>query len=140
MRILSECSSNFFFVELRSKAGHGLLILRFLDHTQRRTTLGRTHLDEWSARPRGLYLTTRNTQTDKHPCPRLYATYILSKREDADLRLSFQNIDIKYQTTRRHIPQVSNWRVNQCENSRTAFHRPVLSIYIVFFMRHCGQL
>ena len=32
-----------------------------LDHTQRRTTLGRTPLDEWSARRRGLYLTTHNT-------------------------------------------------------------------------------
>ena len=30
----------------------------FLDHTQRRTTVGRTLLDEWSARRRDLYLTT----------------------------------------------------------------------------------
>ena len=71
--------------------------LRFLDHTQRRTTVGRTPLDEWSARRRDLYLTTYNTHnrqtsigllwtsdqlvaetstwqhttltTDKHPCP-----------------------------------------------------------------------
>ena len=35
--------------------------LRFLDHTQRRTTVGRTPLDEWSARRRDLYLTTHNT-------------------------------------------------------------------------------
>jgi len=34
--------------------------MRFLDHTQRRTTVGRTHLDEWSARHRDLYLTTHN--------------------------------------------------------------------------------
>jgi hypothetical protein len=34
---------------------------RFLDHTQRRTTVGRTPLDEWSARRRDLYLTTHNT-------------------------------------------------------------------------------
>jgi hypothetical protein len=33
----------------------------FLDHTQRRTTVGRTPLDEWSARCRDLYLTTHNT-------------------------------------------------------------------------------
>jgi hypothetical protein len=33
---------------------------RFLDHTQRRTTVGRTRLDEWSARHRDLYLTTHN--------------------------------------------------------------------------------
>ena len=35
--------------------------LGFLDHTQRRTTVGRTPLDEWSARRRDLYLTTHNT-------------------------------------------------------------------------------
>ena len=33
----------------------------FLDHTQRRTTVGRTPLDEWSARRRDLYLKTHNT-------------------------------------------------------------------------------
>jgi len=33
----------------------------FLDHTQRRTTVGRTPLDEWSARRRDLCLTTHNT-------------------------------------------------------------------------------
>jgi len=32
----------------------------FLYHTQRRTTVGRTPLDEWSARRRGLYLATHN--------------------------------------------------------------------------------
>jgi len=41
---------------------------KFLDHTQRRTTVGRTPLDEWSARRRDLYLTTLTT--DKYPCIR----------------------------------------------------------------------
>ena len=36
--------------------------LRFLDHTQRRTTVGRTPLDEWSACRGDLYLTTHNTR------------------------------------------------------------------------------
>jgi hypothetical protein len=35
---------------------------RFLDHTQRRITTGRTPLDEWSVRRRNLYLTTHNTR------------------------------------------------------------------------------
>jgi len=43
----------------------------FFDHTHTKTR-GRTPLDEWSARRRGLYL-YRATQhiitTDKHPCP-----------------------------------------------------------------------
>jgi len=44
--------------------------LRFLDHTQRRTTVGRTPLDAWSVRRRDLYLTTHNTHNNRHPCPR----------------------------------------------------------------------
>jgi hypothetical protein len=42
----------------------------FLDHTQRRTTFGRTPLDERSARRRELYLTTHDThnrQISMHP-------------------------------------------------------------------------
>ena len=35
--------------------------LMFLDHTQRRSTVGKTPLDEWSARRRDLYLTTHDT-------------------------------------------------------------------------------
>ena len=45
---------------------------RFIDHTQRPTTVGRTHLDEWSARRTDLYLTTHNThnrQTSMLPPP-----------------------------------------------------------------------
>ena len=37
------------------------LFLMFLDHTQRRTTVGRTSLDEWSARRRDLFLIILNT-------------------------------------------------------------------------------
>jgi len=43
---------------------------RILDHTQRHTTVGRTPLDEWSARRRFLYLTTHithNRQTSMTP-------------------------------------------------------------------------
>ena len=39
------------------------------DHTERHTTVGRTPLDEGSARRRDLYLTTHNTH-NRHPCPR----------------------------------------------------------------------
>ena len=42
---------------------------RFLDHTQRRTTVGRTPLDEWSARRRDLYLTTHNTHNRQTSMP-----------------------------------------------------------------------
>ena len=43
----------------------------FLDHTQRRSTVGRTPLDEWSARHRDLYLTTHNTHNRHTSMPPL---------------------------------------------------------------------
>ena len=43
--------------------------LRFLDHTQRHTTVGRTPLDEWSARRRDLYLITHNTHNRQTSMP-----------------------------------------------------------------------
>ena len=43
--------------------------LRFLNHTQRRITVGRTPLDEWSARRRDLYLTTHNTHNRQTSTP-----------------------------------------------------------------------
>ena len=52
--------------------GLGLLIhggLFFLDHTQRHTTVGRTPLDEWSARRRDLYLTSHNTHNRQASIP-----------------------------------------------------------------------
>jgi hypothetical protein len=61
---------------------------RFLDHTQRRTTVGRTPLDEWSARRRDLYLTTHNTHNRQtYMPPGGIRTHILSRREAVDLRL-----------------------------------------------------
>ena len=45
------------------------LFLMFLDHTQRRTTVDRTPLDEWSARRRDLYLTTHNTHNRQISMP-----------------------------------------------------------------------
>jgi hypothetical protein len=44
------------------------LFLRFLDHTQH-TTVGRTSLDEWSARRKDLSLTTRNTHNRQTSTP-----------------------------------------------------------------------
>jgi hypothetical protein len=72
---------------------------RFLYHTQRRATVGRTHLDEWSARRRDLYLTTLNThnrQTSMPPVgfeptilagerPKTYALYRLHGHWDRHL-------------------------------------------------------
>jgi len=43
--------------------------MRFRDHTQRRTTVGRTPLVEWSARRRYLHLTQHSQGTDIHAPP-----------------------------------------------------------------------
>jgi hypothetical protein len=42
---------------------------RFLDHTERRTTVSRTSLDEWLARRRDLYLITQNTHNRQTSMP-----------------------------------------------------------------------
>ena len=42
---------------------------RFLDHTQQRITVGRTPLDEWTARCRDLYLTTHNAHKRQTSMP-----------------------------------------------------------------------
>ena len=49
---------------------HWGAVARFLDHTQRRTTVGWTPLDEWSSHRRDLYLTkhdTHNRETSMLP-------------------------------------------------------------------------
>jgi len=55
---------------------------RFLDHTQRRITVGRTPLDEWSARRRQHTILTTNINA-----PGRIRTQDLSRRAAADLRL-----------------------------------------------------
>jgi len=46
-------------------------LTRFLDHIQRRATVGRTPLNEWSVRRRELYLTTHNTHNRQTYMPRV---------------------------------------------------------------------
>jgi hypothetical protein len=58
-----------FVLVLRPNATHGLLILRFLDHTQRLTTLGRTSGRVISSSQRPLYLPTRNTHNRQTSMP-----------------------------------------------------------------------
>jgi len=59
---------------------------RFLDHTQRRTTVGRTPLDVLSARRKDLYFTTYTTLTTQkrpwqqwHSNPQSQQTYALDR-------------------------------------------------------------
>ena len=63
-------SNFFFFVALQPNEGYGLLSHEvFLDHTQWRTTVGRTPLDEWSTRHRDFYLITHKTHNRQTSMP-----------------------------------------------------------------------
>jgi hypothetical protein len=57
------------------------LFLMFLDHTQRRTTVGRTRLDEWSARRKDLYLTTHDTHKRQISMPTVGFEHTISAGE-----------------------------------------------------------
>jgi len=59
----------FFFWRDSPQWARAFTFTRFMDHTQRRTTVGSTRLDEWSVRRRDLYLTTHNIH-NRHPYPR----------------------------------------------------------------------
>ena len=60
------------------------LLTRFVDHTQRRTAVGKTPLDEWSARRRDLYLTTLNTHNRQTSIKRAVADQRLRPRGPAE--------------------------------------------------------
>ena len=61
---------------------------KFLDHTQRRTAVGRTPLDEWSTSRRDLHLATHNTHNRKTSMPPGGTwTHNLSRRAAPDPRL-----------------------------------------------------
>ena len=59
----------FFFGAAAPSGARVSSFTRFVDHTQRRTTVDRTPLDEYSARSRDLYLTTHNTHNRQTSMP-----------------------------------------------------------------------
>ena len=64
------CSYNFFFFWPNSPQWtRASSFTKFLEHTQRRTTVGRTPPDEGSARRRDFYLTTHNTHNRQTSMP-----------------------------------------------------------------------
>ena len=85
--------------------------LRFLDHTQRRITVGRISLDEWSARQ----YTTLNI--DIHPCPGGIRTHNPSKRAAVDPRL------------RPRGSEIGIYRVSQEECAKLRESVPYVKVY-----------
>jgi hypothetical protein len=73
MTTFSNCKHMYIFFSMSRQPymGLGLLVSsRFHGHTQlRHTTVGRTPLDEWSARRTDLYLTTHNTHKRQTSMP-----------------------------------------------------------------------
>jgi hypothetical protein len=61
--------SSFFFLLNSPQWGTASSFMKFVDHTQRRTTFGRNPLEEWSARRRDLYLTTHNSHNRQTSMP-----------------------------------------------------------------------
>jgi len=61
--LITKSSSTFFPHDATAPSGPGPPHFRGFTITLRHTTLGRTPLDEWSARRKELYLTTHNRQT-----------------------------------------------------------------------------
>jgi len=60
---------SFFFRRNSPRWARASSFTRFLDHTQRRTAVGRIPLDEWLARRRDLYMTTHNTHNRQISMP-----------------------------------------------------------------------
>jgi len=58
---------------------------RFLEHTQRRATLGSTPLDEWSASRRDFYLTTQHSQQTNIHATGGIRTHNLTRQAAGDL-------------------------------------------------------
>ena len=101
--LFDVCLLFIFAVALRPNAGHGSSFLRFLDHSQRRTTVGRTPLDERSARRTDLYLTTHNTHNRQTSMPAVGLETTIS----ADERPQIYALD-------RAATGSSHWRTESC--------------------------
>jgi len=66
---ITQLSSELVFVATAPHWARAFSFAWFLDHTQRRTTVGTTPLDEWSARRRDLYPITHNTHNRQTSMP-----------------------------------------------------------------------
>ena len=72
---------HFFFLCISHQWARASSCTRFIDHTQRRTTVSRTPLDEWPARRRDLYLKTHNTHNRQTSMPPLWFEPTISAGE-----------------------------------------------------------
>jgi hypothetical protein len=100
--------------------------LRFLEHTQRRITVGRTPLDEWSARSRALYLTTHNDH----------------KRQTSMLPVGFEptiSADERPQTAAdRAAIRTGQLTVVEIVNKKSTYERTTIGLYLLEKCNKCS--
>ena len=115
-------------------------LLKFLDHKQRRTTIDRTPLDEWSARRRDLYMTTHNTHYRRTFTsavgsePTIYEPQQTDASDGANAgtRLSWHGGSHLHETSvnicqfkRRRNTEERNFFQHFCENLRRSKYRQI---------------
>jgi len=120
-------------------------VLRFLDHTQRLTTFGRTPLDEWSACRRVLYLTTHNTHKRQTSMPPAGFEPIIRAGERPHVRLrrcchwDRQYFKGALKLKENHFPvqhKVNFWFVLLFVSDKSEKY---IRVSFVFDKRLCGQ-
>ena len=115
-------------------------LMRFLYHTQRRTTFCRTPLDEWSARLRDLWQNTTLT-TDRHPCPPTGfeptisagegpQTYALDRAATGTWRCTnlYSNLFLEWNSTCFGQFLCPSPGVFHCTHSKPVWHIPLLCV------------
>jgi hypothetical protein len=101
---------NFFFLWLNSPQwARASSFTRFLDHTQRRTTVSRTPLNGWSARRRDLYLTTPNTHNRQTSMPPMGIEPTISLGERPQTYAEGTMLTVKLEYT---LPGLINTSIN----------------------------
>jgi hypothetical protein len=108
---------------------------KFLDHTQRRTTFGRTPLDEWYARRRDLYLTTPNTHNRQTSMPPVGSQKVSGRRptpkaaRPPEPTWEQRNLIYSYLRDATFI-YYKHWTVfDNCINSRNSTRKWAINIY-----------
>jgi hypothetical protein len=110
-----------------------LIFTRFLDHTQRRTTVGRTPLDEWSVRRRDLYLTTHNNhnrQTSMPPPPTYRGFLFTHKNPTASAGFEASNLGTKGQHATSRPPKPLSMMLTELKiNNGITLQRDLCSFF-----------
>ena len=109
----------------------------FLDNTQRRSTVGRTPLDEWSARRRDLYLTTHDTHNRQISVPPVgfEPTISVGERPEAAHLLRSSGRGLCDELIARPEESYRLWCVIVCDLETSRIDTPYIYIYDISSLR-----